>query len=153
MRKLVGPKLRRLFEESMEIEDSEEYIQYLKKCNESEIRETFGSDNVWELINIVFIGYEDIFDYVSEDFIKEIFINLKNDQKKYLQDDVSEMIYHVADDIYKDNKNTMKYYSKMANWLYKVGCYIKYCNPINESIKKEYTFIMDQVFYYTYVRD
>ena len=82
MRKLVGQKLRRLFEQALDNDDWDKYIQYLKKCNESELREAFGKEDRWELLHIVFTSYEDAFDYVSEDFIREMFTDLTDDEKK-----------------------------------------------------------------------
>lgn len=152
MRRLVGPKLYRLFKQSMKKEDDTKYIEYLKKCKESEIRQAFASDNKWELINIVFSCFGANYDYVTEDFIKQMFTNLTKKQKEYLQSQIHQDIYYIADDIYQDNKNTIKYYSQFVNYLFKVRNYIKYCNPIDEQIIKEYDFIMNEVFYYMYVK-
>ena len=147
MRKNVATKLKRLYEQTEQTEDWEPFIQYLKKCNESELREAFG-DNKNMLINIVYSGFEDAFDYVTEDFIKQMFVDLQKDDKEYLQEQINQDIYYIADDIYNDNKNTLKYFSEHANYIFKVGSYIKYCNPKSERIAKQYWFIMNQAYYY-----
>lgn len=147
MRKNAATKLKRLFEKIEQTDDWQPFIQYLKKCSETELREAFG-DNKNMLINIVYSGFEDAFDYVTEDFIKQMFVDLQKDDKEYLQEQIAEDIYYIADDIYNDNKNTLKYFSKHANYIFKVGSYIKYCNPKNERIAKQYWFIMNQAYYY-----
>lgn len=48
----------------------------------------------------------------------------------------------------QDNKNTIKYFAKNTNWLQKVRNYIKYCNPENTALRKEYSFIWNEVFWY-----
>ena len=145
-----GAKLAEVYYNSMQEDEYEAIEQELKKCNESDLREAFG-DNNNALINIVFCGYGDAFEYISQDFYKQMFSNISQQDRDWLENYISDFIYHLADDIYKDLKNTMKYYAKFANWLYKVRCYIKYSNPQNDSIRREYTFIMEQVFYNSYI--
>ena len=140
-------KLIQAFEESFETDDNTNYVKLLKKCNQSDLRQAFG-DNKWQLINIVFCGYENAFENVSQDFIRQMFTDLSKKEKEYLQRQVSEMIYYIADDIYKDNNKTLQYFCKHIFYIKLINNYIKYCKPKNQQIRKQYQFIINEAFYY-----
>lgn len=57
-------KLYELYNQEWEDDQFSAYKKCLKKCNESDLREAFGND-MNALINIVFVGIGDGFDYVS----------------------------------------------------------------------------------------
>ena len=148
MKTSKGVKIAKMWDELEEKDNWDEFEKYLKTCSESDLREAcINNKNM--LINICFSFYWNPgFEYVSEDFIKQMFVDLPKQDKQYLEEMIAEDIYLIADDIYKDNKNTLKYFGHNANYIFKVGNYIKYCNPINEKIEKQYWFIMEEGVYY-----
>lgn len=148
MKTSKGVKIAKMWDELEEKDNWDEFEKYLKYCSESDLREACR-DNKNMVTNICFSFYCDPgFEYVSEDFIKQMFVDLPKQDKQSLEEMIAEDIYQIADDIYKDNKNTLKHFAKHANYIFKVGNYIKYCNPINEKISKQYWFIMNEAIYY-----
>lgn len=140
-------KLVQLYQKVLQEDECGPFEKYLISCDESDLREAFGN-NKNALINIIFCGFGDAFDYVSEDFIKEMFVDIDDRDREWLEQYLHDVIYHIADDIFKDNKNTIKYFAKYVNWLQKIRNYIKYCNPENTALRKEYIFIWNEVFWY-----
>lgn len=148
MKTSKGVKIAKMWDELEEKDNWDEFEKYLKNCSESDLREACR-DNKSMLTNICFSFFVDPgFEYVSEDFIKQMFIDLPKQDKQDLEEQIAEDIYYIADDIYKDNKNTLKYFAHNANYIFKVGNYIKYCNPINEEIEKQYWFILNEAIYF-----
>ena len=147
MRKNVATKLVKLFKRIEQTDDWQPFIKQLKKCNESELREAFG-DNKNMLINIVYCGFQDAFKYVSQDFIRQMFIDLQKDDKEYLQDQVWQLLYGIGTDIYNDNRNTLMYFAQYADWIFKVGHYIRYCNPKDERLIRQYRYVVGQACLY-----
>ena len=140
-------KLKNAFDESFETEDRTEYVKILKKCNQADLRQAFGN-NKWQLINIIFCGYDGAFENVSQDFIREMFTKLRMKEKVYLEQQVHELIYYIADDIYRDQKKTLQYFCKHIFYIKLINNYIKYCKPLDQRIRKEYQFIINEAFYY-----
>lgn len=144
MKTSKGVRIAKMWDELEEKDNWDEFEKYLKNCSESDLREACR-DNKNMLINICFSFYCDPgFEYVSEDFIKQMFIDLQKDDKDYLQKKVWQQIYGIGTDIYNDNRNTLMYIAANSNWLFKVGHYIKYCNPENEKLIGQYRYVMSQ---------
>lgn len=140
-------KLVKLYDQAMQEDEWEPFEKYLTCCNESDLRQAFG-DNQNALLDIVFCGYGNAFDYVSQDFIKQMFKEIDKSDKDWLEDYIVETIYKIADDIFRDQKNAIKHFSKFVNWLYKIRSYIQYCNPQNSRIREQYSYIFIEVYHY-----
>lgn len=144
----AGQKIAKMWDELEDKDNWAQFEQFLKGCSETDLRQACQG-NMNMLINICFSFYEDPgFDYVSQDFLKQMFSKMSYSDRKFLENQISQDIYLIAEDIYNDNKNTLKYFARCANYILKVGLYIKYCNPRDKKIEKEYNFIMSESIYY-----